>query len=99
MDIKKIDGHRHIVLLEAIAIAGKLNPVKSSHIYPSGLDGRSEQINRDKERDWDRKMSDLDEKSFRSACGRVRYGNITADADHVFLLGGACCRFGVVENG
>jgi aminocarboxymuconate-semialdehyde decarboxylase len=61
MDIKKIDGHRHIVLLEAIAIAGKLNPVKSSHIYPSGLDERSEQINRDKGRDWDRKMSDLDE--------------------------------------
>jgi aminocarboxymuconate-semialdehyde decarboxylase len=61
MDIKKIDGHRHIVLLEAIAIAGKLNPAKSSHIYPSGLDERSEQINRDKGRDWDRKMSDLDE--------------------------------------
>jgi aminocarboxymuconate-semialdehyde decarboxylase len=61
MDIKKIDGHRHIVLLEAIAVAGKLNPVKSSHIYPSGLDERSEQINRDKGRDWDRKMSDLDE--------------------------------------
>ena len=40
MDIKKIDGHRHIVLLEAIAIAGKLNPVKSSHIDPSGLDAR-----------------------------------------------------------
>jgi aminocarboxymuconate-semialdehyde decarboxylase len=61
MDTKKIDGHRHIVLLEAIAIAGKLNPVKSSHIYPSGLDERSEQINREKGRDWDRKMSDLDE--------------------------------------
>ena len=44
-----------------IAIASKLNPVRSSPIHPSGLDERSEQINREKGREWGRKMSDLDE--------------------------------------
>ena len=61
MDVKKIDGHRHSVMPEAIATASKMNPVKSSHIYPSGLDERSEQVNREKGKEWDRKMSDLDE--------------------------------------
>src|SRR5271157_5714945 len=61
MDVKKIDGHRHIVLPEVIATASKMNPVKSSHIYPSGLDERSEQVNREKGKEWDRKMSDLGE--------------------------------------
>ncbi len=61
MSEKIIDGHRHTVLLEAIAVASKLDPVKSSHIYPSGLAKRSEEINRERNRDWDRKMSDLDE--------------------------------------
>ena len=61
MDVKAIDGHRHVLLQEAIAAGSKLNPVKSSHIYPSGLNERSEQINREKGGAWDRKMSDLDE--------------------------------------
>jgi aminocarboxymuconate-semialdehyde decarboxylase len=61
MDVKKIDGHRHSVMPEAIAAASKMNPVKSSHIYPSGLDERSEQVNREKGKEWDRKMSDLGE--------------------------------------
>jgi len=61
MDVKKIDGHRHIILLEAMAAAGKLNPARSSQLYPSGLDKRSEEVNREKGTDWDRKMSDLDE--------------------------------------
>jgi aminocarboxymuconate-semialdehyde decarboxylase len=61
MDVKAIDGHRHVLLQEAIAAGSKLNPVKSSHIYPSGLNERSEQINREKGGAWDRKMSDLNE--------------------------------------
>jgi aminocarboxymuconate-semialdehyde decarboxylase len=58
---KKIDGHRHIVMIEAIAVASQLDPAKSGHIYPSGLDPKSEEINREKSREWDRKMSDVDE--------------------------------------
>jgi len=61
MNVSAIDGHRHIVLKEAIAAASKLNPVKSTHIYPSGLNERSEQINRGKGGEWDRKMGDLEE--------------------------------------
>ena len=61
MEVNAIDGHRHIVLKEAIAAASKLNPVKSTHIYPSGLNERSEQINRGKGGEWDRKMADLEE--------------------------------------
>ena len=56
-----IDGHRHVVLLEAIAVASKLDPAKSRHIYPSGLAKRSEEINLLRNRDWDRKMSDSEE--------------------------------------
>ena len=59
--MKAIDGHRHVVLLEAITAASKLDPVKSSHLYPSGLAKRSEEINRVRNKDWDRKMSDADE--------------------------------------
>ena len=59
--MKAIDGHRHVVLLEAIAMASKLDPAKSSHIYPSGLAKRSEEINLARNKDWDRKMSDLEE--------------------------------------
>jgi aminocarboxymuconate-semialdehyde decarboxylase len=61
MDVGKIDGHRHIVSLEAIATAGRLNPERASQLYPSGVDGRSEQVNREKGGEWDRKMSDLSE--------------------------------------
>jgi aminocarboxymuconate-semialdehyde decarboxylase len=58
---KKIDGHRHIVVPKAVTFARKLDPEKSVHIYPSGLDPRSEEINREKGVEWDRKMSDVDE--------------------------------------
>jgi aminocarboxymuconate-semialdehyde decarboxylase len=58
---RKIDGHRHIAVPEAIAVASKLDPEKSCHIYPSGLDPRSEEINREKGGEWDRKMRDVDE--------------------------------------
>jgi aminocarboxymuconate-semialdehyde decarboxylase len=61
MGVKAIDGHRHVVLLEAITAASKLDPVKSIHLYPSGLAKRSEEINRVRNKDWDRKMSDADE--------------------------------------
>lgn len=61
MNIHAIDGHRHIVLKEAIEAASKVNPIKSSHIYPSGVNERSEQINRGKGGQWDRKMGDLEE--------------------------------------
>jgi aminocarboxymuconate-semialdehyde decarboxylase len=60
MKVKKIDGHRHVLQLEAVTAASKLN-TKSSNIYPSGLDERSEMINREKGGEWNRKMSDLDE--------------------------------------
>jgi aminocarboxymuconate-semialdehyde decarboxylase len=61
MNISAIDGHRHITLKEAIAAASKVNPIKSSHIYPSGVNERSEQINRGKGEQWNRKMGDLEE--------------------------------------
>lgn len=61
MDVKKIDGHRHVLLPEAMKIAGKLDSVKSSSIYPSGVHEKSEEINRMKGEVWDRKMTDLDE--------------------------------------
>jgi len=60
MKVKKIDGHSHVLQLEAVTAASKLN-TKSSNIYPSGLDERSEMINREKGGEWNRKMSDLDE--------------------------------------
>jgi predicted TIM-barrel fold metal-dependent hydrolase len=61
MDVKAIDGHRHIVVKGAAAAAGKLNPAKSSNIYPSGVNERSEQTNRHKGGEWNRKMADMDE--------------------------------------
>jgi aminocarboxymuconate-semialdehyde decarboxylase len=61
MGIKKIDGHRHMLFPEAITMAGKLDPVKSSSIYPSGVHEKSEEINRKKGEVWNRKMSDFDE--------------------------------------
>ena len=61
MDVVKIDGHRHVVLPEAIRVASKLDPVRSSNIYPSGLQEKSGEINRQKGVAWDRKMSDFEE--------------------------------------
>jgi aminocarboxymuconate-semialdehyde decarboxylase len=61
MKITAIDGHRHIVFKQAIEAASKVNPIKSSHIYPSGVNERSEQINRVKGGEWDRKMGNLGE--------------------------------------
>ncbi|MEE9612796.1 MAG: amidohydrolase family protein [Desulfatiglandales bacterium] len=61
MDLKKIDGHRHVVLPDAIRVAAKLDPVKSINIYPSGLHEKSGEINRQKGVEWDRKMRDFDE--------------------------------------
>ncbi len=61
MKVIAIDGHRHITLKEAIEAASKVNPIKSSHIYPSGVNERSEQINRGKGGQWDRKMGDPEE--------------------------------------
>ena len=61
MGLKKIDGHRHVVLPDAIRVAAKLDPVKSINIYPSGLHERSREINSQKGVQWDRKMSDFDE--------------------------------------
>lgn len=61
MVAKKIDGHRHVHLEEAMTAASKLDPVKSVNIYPPGVDPRSEEINRQKAVDWSRKMSDFGE--------------------------------------
>jgi len=61
MDAKKIDGHRHVLFQKAITLASELDPVKSINIYPSGVHELSEEINRKKGTEWNRKMSDLDE--------------------------------------
>ena len=61
MKIKAIDGHRHILFPEALAAGSKLNTEKSVHIYPSGLNPHSEEVNKAKAGTWNRKMSDMDE--------------------------------------
>ena len=61
MGNKKIDGHRHILCLEAENAGSKLDAVRSINIYPSSIEARSEEINRQKGVEWDRKMSDLEE--------------------------------------
>ncbi len=61
MNAGKIDGHRHVLSPEVEALAGKLDREKSINIYPSGMDNRSEEINRKKGLEWNRKMSDFDE--------------------------------------
>jgi aminocarboxymuconate-semialdehyde decarboxylase len=61
MGLKKIDGHRHVVFPKAITVAAKLDPERSRNIYPSGLDEKSGEINRQKGVEWDRKMSDFAE--------------------------------------
>jgi aminocarboxymuconate-semialdehyde decarboxylase len=57
----KIDGHRHTLLPEAVALGSKLDPVRSTLIYPKGLNPRSLEINRERDRVWDRKMIDVQE--------------------------------------
>jgi aminocarboxymuconate-semialdehyde decarboxylase len=61
MNIKKIDGHRHVFHPEAMAVATKLDKAKSNNIYPAGLHEKSLEINRRKGETWSRKMGDLDE--------------------------------------
>ncbi|MFH1488162.1 MAG: amidohydrolase family protein [Pseudomonadota bacterium] len=61
MGVLKIDGHRHVLCPEAEAAAGKLDRELSLNLYPSSIDPRSEEINREKGVDWTRKMSDFDE--------------------------------------
>jgi aminocarboxymuconate-semialdehyde decarboxylase len=61
MNIKAIDGHRHVLLEAAVAAGSRLNADKSVHIYPSGLNARSEEVNKAKGGAWNRKMSDLTE--------------------------------------
>ncbi len=61
MDGKKIDGHRHVLCLEAVTAGSKLDAARSVNIYPSSIEGRSEEINRLKGGEWDRKMSDFEE--------------------------------------
>ncbi len=61
MDAKKIDGHRHVVCLEAVAVASKMDAPKSVEIYPSTIDPKSEEINRVKGPQFNRKMSDFEE--------------------------------------
>jgi len=61
MNKPKIDGHRHIILPEAIEVAGKLDPVRSAEIYPPAIHETSQEINRKKNVVWNRKMYDFDE--------------------------------------
>jgi len=57
----KIDGHRHILVPNAVGLASKLDPVRSTLIYPMGLNPRSLEINRERNPEWDRKMIDVRE--------------------------------------
>jgi aminocarboxymuconate-semialdehyde decarboxylase len=61
MNSKKIDGHRHIILTEAIEVANKLDPARSVEIYPPAIHETSQEINRKKNVEWNRKMHDFDE--------------------------------------
>ena len=61
MNTPKIDGHRHILFSEAIEVASKLDPVRSVNIYPADIQAESEEINRKKGVEWNRKMHDFDE--------------------------------------
>ena len=61
MNSTKIDGHRHILFSEAIKVASKLDPVRSVNIYPADIQAESEEINRKKGVEWNRKMHDFDE--------------------------------------
>jgi aminocarboxymuconate-semialdehyde decarboxylase len=61
MGAKKIDGHRHVLCEEAMRAASKLDPLKSINIFPSGIDEKSEEINRKKSVEWTSKMSNFDE--------------------------------------
>lgn len=61
MTAKIIDGHRHIHLEEASKVASKLDPLKSTSIYPPGIQKETAEINKRKGVDWSRKMSDFDE--------------------------------------
>jgi len=60
-EAKKIDGHRHVLLPEAVQVASRLDPIKSSNIYPSDIHEKSEEINRQRGVEWNRKMADFDE--------------------------------------
>jgi aminocarboxymuconate-semialdehyde decarboxylase len=61
MNVKKIDGHRHIHFEDATKIASKLDPLKSTSIYPPGIQKETTEINKRKGVDWSRKMSDFNE--------------------------------------
>jgi aminocarboxymuconate-semialdehyde decarboxylase len=61
MNGKKIDGHRHVICLEAVTHASKMNAPKSVEIYPSTIDPKSEEINRLKGPEFNRKMSNFEE--------------------------------------
>jgi hypothetical protein len=87
MNTPKIDGHRHILFSEAIAVASKLDPVRSVNIYPADIQAESEEINRKKGVEWNRKMHDFDE----NIAGRHGYGRLATDPNHVFLLGRITC--------
>jgi len=58
---KKIDGHRHILFSKAIEVASKLDPVQSVNLYPPDIQQESEEINRQKGAEWNRKMHDVSE--------------------------------------
>jgi aminocarboxymuconate-semialdehyde decarboxylase len=61
MNLKKIDGHRHILFSKAIEVASKLDPVRSVNLYPPDIQKKSEEINRKKGVEWNRKMHDFSE--------------------------------------
>lgn len=61
MNVKKIDCHRHIHCPEAMTVASKLDPVRPTNIYPSGMQKETGEINLKKSVDWNRKMGDFDE--------------------------------------
>ena len=58
---RRIDGHRHVVSLQALKMANTINAGKANTIYSSSIDPRTEDINRQRRVEWAHKLSDLEE--------------------------------------
>ena len=59
MSMRIIDGHRHLMCLEAHELANRLDPAKANAM--AGVNEASAMVNLQKAPDWVRKMTDFDE--------------------------------------
>jgi aminocarboxymuconate-semialdehyde decarboxylase len=59
MNVRVIDGHRHLMCLEAHNLANSLNPAKATSM--AGINEASVMVNLGKAPDWIRKMTDFEE--------------------------------------